>query len=93
LKTSEKESNRNPGNKNFLKSNKKYKGKPLHQIGQVEDIISRTEDKIHIKEKTEELLDKRHKSCKMNMQELCESIKSSNLQIIGIEEGESQRDM
>jgi hypothetical protein len=27
----EKESNRNPRNKNFLKSNKKYHGKPLQQ--------------------------------------------------------------
>jgi hypothetical protein len=28
-----KESNRNPGNKKFLKSNKKYSRKPLQQTG------------------------------------------------------------
>jgi hypothetical protein len=50
--------------------------------------ISGPEDKIDIKEKTDEFLDKRLKSCKRNMQELCNSIKRPNLQTMGIEEGE-----
>jgi hypothetical protein len=53
----------------------------------VEDRILRLKDKIDTKEKTE-FLDKRLKNCKRNMQELCDSIKRSNLQIMGIKEGE-----
>jgi hypothetical protein len=49
----------------------------------VEDRISALKDKIDIKEKTE-LLDKRLKSCERNMQGLGDSIKRSNLQIMGI---------
>jgi hypothetical protein len=30
-------SKKNPGNKNFLKSNKKYSGKPFQQTRKVED--------------------------------------------------------
>jgi hypothetical protein len=55
--------------------------------------ISGLKDKIDITLKTEELLDKRLKSC--DMQELSSSIKRPNLQIMDIEEGErdaSQRD-
>jgi hypothetical protein len=37
--------------------------------------MSGFEDKIDIKEKTEDLLDKRLKSCERNMQELSKSIK------------------
>jgi hypothetical protein len=48
----------------------------------VEDRISGIEDKLHSNEKTEELLDKR------NMVELCDPIKSPNLRIMGIKEGE-----
>jgi hypothetical protein len=36
----------------------------------MEDRISGPEDKIYIKEKTEELLDKRLKRCKRNIQKL-----------------------
>jgi predicted transcriptional regulator len=54
----------------------------------VENRISGLEDKIDIREKTEELLDKRHKSCERNRQELSNSIKRTNLQITGIKEGE-----
>jgi chromosome segregation ATPase len=58
------------------------------RIEQVEDRITELEDKIEIKEKTEEILLKQLKSCKRNMQELSNSIKSPNLRIMGIEEGE-----
>jgi hypothetical protein len=50
----------------------------------VEDRISGLEDKVDIKDKTEELLDKRLKSCERKTQELKDSIKRPNLQIMGI---------
>jgi hypothetical protein len=52
----------------------------------MEDRISQLEDKIEIKEKTEEILVKQLKSCERNMQELSNSIKKPNLRIMGIEE-------
>jgi chromosome segregation ATPase len=52
----------------------------------VEDRNSELEDKIGIKEKTEEILVKQLKSCERNMQELSDSIKRANLRIMGIEE-------
>jgi chromosome segregation ATPase len=58
------------------------------RLEQVEERISELEDRIDIKEKTEELLVKQLKSCKRNMQELSDSIKRPNLRIMGIEEGE-----
>jgi hypothetical protein len=54
----------------------------------VEDRISKLEDKMEIKGKTEELLFKQLKTCERNMQELTDSIKRPNLRILGIEEGE-----
>jgi hypothetical protein len=54
----------------------------------VEDRILGCEDKIDIKEKTEELLGKRFKSCERNMQELSDYIKKPNLRMMGIKEGE-----
>jgi hypothetical protein len=57
------------------------------RLEQVEDSIFLLEDKIHIKEKTEELLVKQLKSCRRNIQELSNSIKRPNLRIIGTEEG------
>jgi hypothetical protein len=54
----------------------------------VEERISELEDKIEIKEKTEELLDKRLKIGERNMQELSNSIKRPNLRIMGIKEGD-----
>jgi chromosome segregation ATPase len=56
----------------------------------VEDRISELKNKIDSKEKTEEFLDKRLKSCERNMQEISNSIKRPNLRIMGLEE--SQRD-
>jgi hypothetical protein len=55
----------------------------------VEDRISELKDKIEIKEKApEEISVKQLKNCERNMQELSDSIKRSNLRIMGIEEGE-----
>jgi hypothetical protein len=45
-----KESNRNPGNKKPLSSNKKYSGRPLSRL-EVEDKISGLKDKIILKKK------------------------------------------
>jgi phosphatidate phosphatase PAH1 len=58
------------------------------RLEQEEDRISELEDKMEIKEKTEELLIKQLKSCKRNMQEFTDSIKRPNLRIMGLEEGE-----
>jgi hypothetical protein len=58
------------------------------RIEQTEDRISKLEDEMAVKGKTEELLVKQHKTYKKNMQELTESIKRPNLRILGIEEGE-----
>jgi chromosome segregation ATPase len=66
-------------NKKFLKSNKNTVERHSGRLEQVEDRISGCEDKIGTKEKTEEFLDKRLKSCERNMQELCDSIKRPNL--------------
>jgi chromosome segregation ATPase len=53
-----------------------------------EDRISELEDEMEIKGKTEELLVKQLKTCESNMQELSDSIKRTNLRIMGIKEGE-----
>jgi hypothetical protein len=58
------------------------------RLGHVEDRISGLEDRIEIKEKTEEILFKQLNSCERNMEELSDSIKRPNLRIMGIEEGE-----
>jgi chromosome segregation ATPase len=58
------------------------------RLEQVENRISELEDKIEIKEKTEEILVEQLKSCERNMQELSDSTKRPNLRIMGIEEGE-----
>jgi hypothetical protein len=57
---------------------------------QVEDRNSGHKDKIHIKEKTEEFLDKRLKSCERNMQEFCNSIRKPILRHMGIKGEEVQ---
>jgi Mg2+ and Co2+ transporter CorA len=58
------------------------------RIEQTEDRISELEDEIVIKGKTEQLLVKQLKTCEKKMQELTDSIKTPNLRIMGIEEGE-----
>jgi chromosome segregation ATPase len=49
---------------------------------QVEERISGLKDKIDIKEKTEEFIDKRLKSCKRKAEELFNSLKRPNLQMM-----------
>jgi hypothetical protein len=58
------------------------------RVEQAEDRISKLEDEMEIKGKTEELLVKQLYTCERNMQELTNSIKRPNLRIMGIEEGE-----
>jgi chromosome segregation ATPase len=58
------------------------------RLKQAEDRISELEDKMEIKGKIGELLDKQRKTCEGNMQELTDSIKRPNLRIMDIEEGE-----
>jgi CHASE3 domain sensor protein len=59
----------------------------FRRLEQSEDRISELKNTIEIKEKTEKLLVKQHKTCKRNMQELTDSIKKPNLRIMGIEKG------
>jgi hypothetical protein len=54
----------------------------------VEDRILGLGDKVDIKDKTEEFLDKRLKICKRKMQKPRDSIKRPNLQIMGTEKEE-----
>jgi Cft2 family RNA processing exonuclease len=56
------------------------------RLQKAEDRVSELEDKMEIKEKTEELLVKQLKTYERNMQKL--TIKRPNVRIIGIEEGE-----
>jgi hypothetical protein len=58
------------------------------RLEQLEDRISELKYITEIKEKTEDILVKQHKSCERNMQEHSNSIKRTNLRIMGIEEGE-----
>jgi Mg2+ and Co2+ transporter CorA len=58
------------------------------RIEQTEDRISELEDEMAIKGKTKELLIKQLKTCEKKMQKLTDSIKTSNLRIMGIKEGE-----
>jgi chromosome segregation ATPase len=60
------------------------------RLQQTEDIMSELEDEVEIKGKTEELLVRHLKTCERNMQELTDSIKRTNLRIMGIEEEERQ---
>jgi septal ring factor EnvC (AmiA/AmiB activator) len=56
------------------------------RLEQVEDRISELKDKIEIKEKTQEKLVMQLKRCERTMQELTNSIKRSNLRLVGIKE-------
>jgi hypothetical protein len=58
------------------------------RIEQAEDRISELEDEIEIKGETEEKLLKQFKNYERNMQELTDSIKTPNLRLMGIKEGE-----
>jgi chromosome segregation ATPase len=57
------------------------------RLEQAEDRISEHEDKIKIKENSEELLVKQLKTCERNMQELTDFIKRPNLRIMGKQKG------
>jgi hypothetical protein len=54
------------------------------RLEQAEDRISELEDERVIKGKTEELLVRKLKFCKRNMQELNDSIRRPNLRVMGI---------
>jgi chromosome segregation ATPase len=54
------------------------------KIEQTKDRISKLEDEMAIKRKTEELLVKQLKTCEKKIQELTDSIKRTNLRIMGI---------
>jgi Mg2+ and Co2+ transporter CorA len=58
------------------------------RIEQAEDRNSELEDEMVIKGKKQGILVKQLKTCEKKMQELTDSIKSPNLRIMGIEEGE-----
>jgi hypothetical protein len=53
IESLKKEPNRNPGNKKFLKSNKKHSWKPFQETGTSGGHNFRLEEKINIKEKAE----------------------------------------
>jgi predicted nuclease with TOPRIM domain len=58
------------------------------RLEQVEDRLSELEDEMVIKGKTEQLLVKQLKTLKTKCKELTDSIKRTNLRIMGTEEGE-----
>jgi hypothetical protein len=58
------------------------------RIEQAEDRMSELKDEMVIKGKNKELLVKQLKTCEKKIPELTDSIKRSNLRIMGIEEGE-----
>jgi chromosome segregation ATPase len=57
-------------------------------LEQAEDRISKLEDEMEIKGKSEEPLGNQLKSCGKNMEEVTNPIKRTNLRIMGIEKGE-----
>jgi chromosome segregation ATPase len=57
-------------------------------LEQAEGRISELEDEMEIRGKTDELLVRQLKTCERNMQEFKDSIKRTNLRIMGIEEEE-----
>jgi chromosome segregation ATPase len=59
-----------------------------NKLEQAEDRNSELKDEMEIKGKTKELLVKQLKTCERNMQELTDSIKSPNMRIMDVEEGE-----
>jgi septal ring factor EnvC (AmiA/AmiB activator) len=73
--------------KNETEMQNKMEGQPS-RVEQTEDRISELEEEMLNKGKNEELLVKQLKTCAKTMQELTDSIKRSNLRIMGIEEGE-----
>jgi chromosome segregation ATPase len=64
----------------FSQTNNTVEGQ-FSRLEQMKDRISELEDKIEIKEKTEEHFVKQLRSCERNMKKLSNSIKRSNLNI------------
>jgi chromosome segregation ATPase len=60
------------------------------RLEQAEDRISKLEDEMEVKGKTEKLLLKQLETCGRNMKELTDSTKRPILRIMGIEEEEVQ---
>jgi hypothetical protein len=73
--------------KNETETQNTVEGHP-RRLEQAEDRISELEDKMEIKGKPEELLVIQIKTYDWNMHALTASIKTRNLRIMGIEEGE-----
>jgi hypothetical protein len=67
-----------------MKQKYKTKWKAFQQNTKTEDKISELEDEMVIKGKTEELLVKQLKTCEKKMQELTDSIKRPNLNIMAL---------
>jgi chromosome segregation ATPase len=61
------------------------------RLEETEDRISEIEDEMAIKGKNEELLVRQLKTCVRNIQELSDSIKRSNLRIMGTDEGKERQ--
>jgi septal ring factor EnvC (AmiA/AmiB activator) len=60
------------------------------RLKQAEDRIQELEDEMVIKGKTEELLVKQLKTCEKKIREFTDSIKRSNLRIMGIKKEEAK---
>jgi phosphatidate phosphatase PAH1 len=69
--------------KNETEKQNTMKGQ-TRRLEEAEDRLSKLEDEMEIKGKTEELLLSQLKTCKRNMQDLIDSIKRPNLRIMGI---------
>jgi CCR4-NOT transcriptional regulation complex NOT5 subunit len=64
----------------------------MSRLHQIKDIVSGLEDKVDAIEKTDEDKEERMKKYKWSMQELCNSIKRSSLQIMSIKEVKEVQD-
>jgi hypothetical protein len=87
IKEDETQDMENLRKKNETEMKNKTEGQS-NRIEQAEDRISKLEDEMVIKGKTEEVLVKQLKTCEKKMQELTDYIKTPNLRIMGNEEGE-----
>jgi hypothetical protein len=65
----------------------------FRRLEQVEDRVLGLKDKTDIKENMGEYIDERLKSCEKNIQELCNCIKTPNLQIMRIEREVQAKDI
>jgi uncharacterized protein YoxC len=79
----------NPENKNSLSHIRNTVESHSSRLEQVEDRISGLEDSIVIQEKTRRILRQKTEELLKDIQELCNSIKRSNFQIMDIKSGEN----